>query len=124
MAISQALLQKSKTLKGIYQWPYKSVAIALEVIPRTIAANCGADIVRLLTALRAKHATDSAKAWTWGIDGNKGVLADMNTLGIWEPISVKAQTIKTAIEAAGMLLRVDEIVSGTKKKQESTGEGA
>jgi hypothetical protein len=30
---------------------------------------------------------------------------------------VKAQTFKTAIEAACMLLRIDDIVSGIKKKQ-------
>jgi hypothetical protein len=38
-------------------------------------------------------------------------------LGIWEPFSVKAQTFKTAIEAAGMLLRVDDVVSGKKTKK-------
>ena len=35
---------------------------------------------------------------TWGVDGDKGVLADMNELGIWDPLSVKIQTFKTAIE--------------------------
>lgn len=30
---------------------------------------------------------------------------------------MKAQTFKTAIEAACMLLRIDDIVSGIKKKQ-------
>ena len=35
---------------------------------------------------------------TWGVDGDKGVLADMNELGIWDPLSVKIQTYKTAIE--------------------------
>ena len=35
---------------------------------------------------------------TWGVDGDKGVLADMRELGIWEPLSVKVQTFKTAIE--------------------------
>lgn len=36
---------------------------------------------------------------------------------IWDSYSVKAQTFKTAIEAACMLLRIDDIVSGIKKKQ-------
>lgn len=31
--------------------------------------------------------------------------------------NVKAQTFKTAIEASCMLLRIDDIVSGIKKKQ-------
>lgn len=41
----------------------------------------------------------------------------MNDLGVWEPYAVKSQTIKTAIETASMLLRIDEIVSGTHKKE-------
>jgi T-complex protein 1 subunit gamma len=39
----------------------------------------------------------------------------MTTYGVWEPHVVKSQTIKTAIESACLLLRVDDIVSGIKK---------
>jgi len=88
------------------------VAKALEVIPRTLVQNCGASTIRLLTELRAKH--NNGEGHTWGIDGNKGKLADMNELGIWEPLSVKLQTIKTAIETASLLMRIDAIVSGLK----------
>ena len=35
---------------------------------------------------------------------------------MWEPYEVKAQTIKTAIESATLLLRIDDIVSGIAKK--------
>ena len=45
------------------------------------------------------------------------MVADMSDLGIWEPYQVKAQTIKTAIEAACLLLRVDDIVSGMAGKK-------
>lgn len=36
---------------------------------------------------------------------------------VWESFGVKVKTFKTAIEAACMLLRIDDIVSGIKKKQ-------
>lgn len=36
---------------------------------------------------------------------------------MWDSFGVKSQTFKTAIEAACMLLRIDDIVSGIKKKQ-------
>ncbi|KAI5332672.1 hypothetical protein L3X38_022801 [Prunus dulcis] len=36
---------------------------------------------------------------------------------IWDACNVKAQSFKTAIEAACLLLRIDDIVSGMKKKQ-------
>jgi hypothetical protein len=52
------------------QGPYKAVGAALEVIPRTLAQNCGANVIRTLTKLRAKHAGKANS--TFGIDGNKG----------------------------------------------------
>jgi T-complex protein 1 subunit gamma len=38
-------------------------------------------------------------------------------LGIWEPYVVKTQTLKTAIESACLILRIDDVVSGTRKKK-------
>eukprot|EP00276_Gloeochaete_wittrockiana_P008833 CAMPEP_0184656178 /NCGR_PEP_ID=MMETSP0308-20130426/15879_1 /TAXON_ID=38269 /ORGANISM="Gloeochaete witrockiana, Strain SAG 46.84" /LENGTH=507 /DNA_ID=CAMNT_0027093165 /DNA_START=278 /DNA_END=1801 /DNA_ORIENTATION=+ len=116
MAVSQQLMQNSKSIVGVQQYAYRAVAVALEVIPRTLAQNCGANVVRVLTELRAKHAGGANP--TWGIDGFKGVPADMKELGVWEPFAVKAQTLKTAIECASMLLRIDDIVSGISKKKE------
>lgn len=114
MAVSRLLAEKAAGLAGVEQWPYKAIASALEIIPRTLAQNCGANTIRTLTALRAKHATEGM---TWGIDGETGQLVDMKERGIWEPLSVKLQTYKTAIETAILLLRIDDIVSGSKKKK-------
>ncbi|XP_011191223.1 T-complex protein 1 subunit gamma [Zeugodacus cucurbitae] len=111
MAVSQLLSRKQ--LKG----PYTAVAQALEIIPRTLAQNCGANTIRTLTALRAKHASHSGDAvCAWGIDGESGEIVDMNIKGIWEPLAVKMQTYKTAVETAILLLRIDDIVSGSKKR--------
>eukprot|EP01098_Paradermamoeba_levis_P011369 TRINITY_DN485_c0_g1_i5.p1 TRINITY_DN485_c0_g1~~TRINITY_DN485_c0_g1_i5.p1 ORF type:complete len:564 (+),score=217.74 TRINITY_DN485_c0_g1_i5:52-1692(+) len=122
MAISHHLMEKSKSIEGIQQYPYKAVAAALEVIPRTLAQNCGANVIRLITELRSTHAA-SPDNTSWGIDGLKGVISDMRKLGVWEPYVVKSQTIKTAIEAGCMLLRVDDIVSGISKRKEGGGGG-
>lgn len=113
MAVSHALTEKSKSITGVEQWPYRAVVQALEVIPRTLAQNCGGNVIRTLTELRAKHSADGKN---WGINGETGELVDMNDLKIWEPLSVKLQTYKTAIETAILLLRIDDIVSGSKKK--------
>ena len=45
----------STRLGGVRGWPAKALAIALEVIPRTLVENCGGHGVRVLTELRAKH---------------------------------------------------------------------
>jgi len=115
MAIAHKLIDNSKRQEPMIAGAYRAAGTALEVIPRTLLENCGADIIRVLTQLRAKHAGGGNH--TWGIDGEKGVLADMAEIGVWEPVVVKQQTIKTAIESAAMLLRIDEIVSGTHKKE-------
>lgn len=114
MAVAQALTEKSKAMTGVEQWPYRAVAQALEVIPRTLIQNCGASTIRLLTSLRAKHTQEGCE--TWGVNGETGTLVDMRELGIWEPLAVKLQTYKTAVETAVLLLRIDDIVSGHKKK--------
>ena len=114
MAIAHSLMQSALLSEGIQQWPVQAVARAMEVIPRTLAQNCGANVVRVLTELRAKHASGK-EASTFGVDGTTGLLANMEDTGIWEPYSVKIQTIKTAVEAAAMVLRIDDIVSGIKK---------
>lgn len=115
MAVGKILSDKSDSITT--QGPYRSVARSLEVIPRTLIQNCGGDTVRQITALRAKHAAADENR-TWGIDGETGKIVDMNELNVWEPLAVKMQAYKTAIETAVLLLRIDGIVSGSKKKSE------
>lgn len=100
MAVSVRLAQMAKAVEGVQQWPYKAVAEAMEVIPRTLIQNSGSSPVRVLTKLRAKHAEGGS---TWGIGGDKGSLVDMREYGVWEPEAVKLQSIKTAVEVCGPL---------------------
>ncbi|XP_014662230.1 PREDICTED: T-complex protein 1 subunit gamma-like [Priapulus caudatus] len=120
MALAHALNEKAKSITGVHQWPYRAVSRALEVIPRTLIQNCGGSTIRILTALRAKHA--GGENSTYGINGDDGTIVDMKDYGIWEPVSVKAQTYKTAMETAILLLRIDDIVSGQKKKKDDQPE--
>lgn len=117
MAVSRGLAERAMAgeIQGPELGPYKAVGQAMEVIPRTLAQNCGANVIRTLTKLRAKHAEEGSKC-TAGLEGNSGTITDMREAGIWEPHAVKSQTIKTAIESATLLLRIDDIVSGLKKK--------
>ena len=119
MSISQALMEKSNSTTGVEKEPYQSCATALEIIPRTIADNCGVKSVKVLTELRSKHF--DAKNSTLGINGKTGKIQDMVELGVWDSYSVKIQSIKTAIESACLLLRIDDIVSGISKKKGNGG---
>jgi len=116
MAIGNALIQKAKIIQNIQQRPFEGLAAAFEVIPRTLMENCGSKVIRVMTELRAKHA--EGKSSNWGVDGNTGEIVDMSDIKVWEPISVKMQTVKTAIESTCMLLRIDDIVSGLTNSQQ------
>jgi len=118
MAIAKALTDYAHTDVGVLQYPIAAVAKALEVIPRTLAKNCGAKTVRVLAQLKAKH----LESGTWGINGETGDIIDManppaGTDPIWDPLAVKIQMIKTAIEASSLILRIDDIVSGISKSK-------
>ncbi|KAI5303746.1 T-complex protein 1 subunit gamma [Ascosphaera pollenicola] len=114
MAVSVKLHNLAKSVEGVQQWPYKAVADAMEVIPRTLINNAGGSPIRVLTNLRAKHVEGHH---TFGVDGDTGAIVDMKEYGVWEPEAVKLQSIKTAIESACMLLRVDDICSAKQLKQ-------
>ena len=106
-------------LKLFFTMNFRALASALEVIPRTLAQNCGANTIRTLTTLRAKHAEGNNS--TFGVNGLSGKIEDMKQLGIYEPLAVKLQVYKTAVETAILLLRIDDIVSGSKKKDDGAG---
>jgi len=115
MELAARMKEKAKAIAGTRQYAYRAVADALEVIPRSLAHNCGADVVRVMTDLRARHAVAGGVAM--GIDGNKGTVADVKAMGIMDTFAVKQQTLRTSIEAAAMLLRIDDIISGISKKK-------
>ena len=80
-------------------------------------------MVRVMTQLRAKHAKrDVEDGKFFGIDGEKGTIADMRDIRVWDPVAVKLQTFKTAVETASMILRIDDIVSGMKKQKSGGGQ--
>merc|ERR1719500_1325000 len=120
MAVSQRLREEAKNISGIEREPYESLAFALEVIPRTLVQNCGASMIKQITALRAKHAKWDVKdkVCNWGIDGLTGEISDMREKEIFDPLAVKLQVYKTAVETAVLLLRIDDIIAGTKKADE------
>ena len=125
MAVSRGLAQRADAgaVEGAEAGPYRAVGQALEVIPRTLAQNCGANVIRTLTKLRAKHA--ELPGCTFGIDGTTGNIVDMKELGVWDPFAIRVQTLNTAVESASLLLRIDDIVSGLKKRgQLGPGQGA
>ena len=93
---------------GREQLAIKKYAEALEVIPLTIAENAGMDPIDTMANLRAKQ--NQGRKWT-GIDAKNTKIADMLSIDVVEPIAVKEQIIKSATEAACMILRIDDVIA-------------
>jgi thermosome len=106
---------------GREQYAIEAFANALESIPKALAENAGLDAVDILTELRHKH--EQADGWKYGLDVYQAKVVDMTSLGLIEPLSVKVNAFKVAVEAASMILRIDEIIAASKlEKEEKKGE--
>jgi len=100
---------------GREQLAIEAYAEALEAIPITIAENAGLDPIDIMVELRSKHA-DPANKW-YGVQVKTGKIADMFADNVIEPLRVKQQVVKSATEAASMLLRIDDVVSSKGMKE-------
>lgn len=109
--ISHQLREWSSSLSGREQLAVQMFAAAIEKIPLTLAENAGLDPIDSQVELRAKHS--DGKTW-WGIDITAGGVGDLSESNIYEPLKVKTQIIKSASEAANMILRIDDVISSGK----------
>ncbi|WP_348305053.1 thermosome subunit alpha [Methanothrix sp.] len=112
--VAENLRQYASTLEGREQLAIRAFADAVEAIPFTLAENSGFDPVDSLAALRAKQ----GEGKNYGLDIASGKPADMMAQGVVEPLKVKTQAIKSATEAATMVLRVDDVIAA--KREEMT----
>nr|CAI5844318.1 unnamed protein product [Callosobruchus analis] len=87
---------------------------ALLQLPTIIADNAGYDSAQLVSELKAAH---NAGKHTTGLNMDKGELADLQVQGITESYVVKRQVLQSAVEAAEMILRVDDIIKAAPRKR-------
>src|SRR3990172_4652417 len=106
--IAHALREWSSKLVGREQLAAQKFAEAVETIPITLAENAGLDPIDAQVELRSKHAEGGK--W-FGVDATEGKVRDMYLKDVFEPAVVKAQIIKSATEAACMILRVDDVIA-------------
>ena len=118
--LSKNLSEFAGSMGGREQLAARAFAEALEVIPRTLAENAGLDPIDTLVKLREKHSKDGVN---FGLDVFSGEIVDMEKAGVLEPMRVKEQAIKSASEAAVMILRIDDIIAATELRRPPMPEG-
>jgi chaperonin GroEL (HSP60 family) len=118
--VARSLRGYAKTLPGREQLAVISFADAIEIVPITLGENAGLDPIDILSELRVQH--EKGKVWT-GVNVFSGKVEDMEKLEVLEPLAVKKQIIKSATEAATMILRIDDVIAGGKMKTPPTPPG-
>ncbi|MEM4206677.1 MAG: thermosome subunit beta, partial [Nitrososphaerota archaeon] len=113
--LAKIIRAEASKYPGKEQLAMLAYAEALEIVPKTLAENSGLDPVDIMSSLRNKHAEDGM---TFGINIFTGKVEDMYSLGVIEPIRVKAQALKSSFEATAMILRIDDVIAASKKKEE------
>ena len=111
--IAKYLREYAESLPGREQLAAQSFAEAIEVVPTTLAENAGLDPIDIISDLRAAHGR--GEIWA-GVDVFEGKANDMKKLEVYEPLAVKKQVIKSATEAATMILKIDDVIAAGKMK--------
>ncbi len=94
---------------GREQLAIEAFSDAMESVPLALAENAGLDPIDIMVELRAKHENPENR-W-YGVDVFSGQVRDTRSLNVLEPLRVKLQVIKSATEAASMILRIDDVVA-------------
>ena len=121
--LARQLRKWSESVGGREQLAINAFAEALEIVPRTLAESTGTDTIDILVSLRTAHEQGKTN---YGVDVLNAKIADMWELGVAEPMKIKTQAIKSATEAATMVLRVDDVItskSGGKMPNPPGGSG-
>ncbi|MCS7132150.1 MAG: TCP-1/cpn60 chaperonin family protein [Aigarchaeota archaeon] len=114
MALASMIRKEAPRYPGKEQLAMLAFAESLEMIPRTLAENAGLEPVEILTELRARHEKGEHG---YGVEVISGKVQNMFDAGIIEPIKVKEQVLKSAFEASGMVLRIDDVIAASKKAE-------
>jgi len=110
--ISKRLKDYASKVGGREQLAIEAFAMTLENVPKTLAENAGLDPIDIMVALRAAH--DKKDGVNQGVDVFKGEVKDMKKQGVVEPEKVKEHAIRSAAEAASMILRIDDVIAAAK----------
>ncbi|MEM1688008.1 MAG: thermosome subunit beta [Nanopusillaceae archaeon] len=120
--LAEKIRKEAKKHPSKIQMAMLAFADALEAIPAALAENAGMDTIEAMSELRAAH--ENGKIW-YGVDAVEGKISDMWELGVVEPADITIQAIKSATEAAIMILKIDDVIAAIKKEGgESKSKGA
>lgn len=115
--LARRIREFSQELSGREQLAVEEFASALEFIPVTLAENAGMDPIDVLTELKSKHDSGEKNA---GLNLFNNKIENVLEARIIEPYKIKSQAISSATEVAIMILRIDDVIASTGKKDNNS----
>jgi len=115
LAMASAVDEAAAQEQGKIALAMDAFARALRALPGIIADNAGLDAAELVGTLKAHHARGEHHM---GLDIEKGVVGDVQALGITESFKLKYAMVNSAVEAAEMVIRVDDVIKAAPRKRE------
>jgi len=120
LEVAKVLRDYAESLPGREQLAVQKFAEAIETVPITLGENAGLDPIDILSELRARH--EKGERWA-GVDVIGGKVENMKDLEVYEPLAVKKQVVKSATEAATMILKIDDVIAAAKMKPPKSSGG-
>jgi chaperonin GroEL (HSP60 family) len=108
MAVSSYLKRIALNTEGREQLAIEAFADAIQIVPKVLAENAGLNPIDVLSTLKVEYAGGGS---CLGVDALKREVGDMRALGVFEPLRVKTQSLRSATEVAIAILRIDNVYS-------------
>jgi chaperonin GroEL (HSP60 family) len=107
LGIAERLRTEAASVEGRRQLAVEAAAEAFDAVPRTLARNAGRDPIDTLVQLRADNQEGRASL----VVGEDVEVADPVDRGVLDPAAVKRESIRSAVEVATMILRIDDVIT-------------
>lgn len=105
--LSRHLSSWALEFSGKLQLVVGAFACAIEVIPRTLISNAGADPLTFLS--RLKHRQISSQSHSIGFNSLTHRLEDMSKKRVWDNLTVKKEALNLAVTFAREMIGVDTL---------------
>jgi thermosome len=117
--VAKELRKYANKVGGREQLAIEAFADAMEIVPRALTENAGFEPIDILIELRSAHDNEGGKFE--GLNVFTGKVQNSFKNGIVDPIVVKTQAIKSAVESTSMILRIDDVITAKAPKGGPSG---
>ncbi len=109
IAAAAHIRDEAASIEGRKQLAVEAFADAVDVLPRTLAANTGMDPIDALVDLRSEFENEGIAGLI--SEGQTGIVGNPIEYGILDPAAVKQEAVESATEAATMIVRIDDVIA-------------